>query len=295
MMALAAEGAAHRHTPADFATKTPATEQQPPPSRAFAFEKDDSGTWVITPTAHDSSHNSDGGDGVFMSITTSPPKSMAIYTGRAPDPSGSGSSSSKTPDAAPAQRIGTVKCHDTLSLKSDIMLNGRSYEMDRKFKSATGAGAGTLEWTSDMAAAAERKSEGELRSMMCLREAGKSSGGAQGRLLCRVLREEWPELLSPSGGKAGEGEHDEKTATSAGGEDKQQAGTRHTWRFTKGQIHVYSSTEDGLGESQVQELVVSALVELDRRARMQGNAVGAGGSTMQRLGAGLFRSIVGGA
>ncbi|KAJ1325380.1 hypothetical protein MN608_08571 [Microdochium nivale] len=286
MMALAAEGATHRHVPADFASKTFDEANTQPASGVFAFQKDESGTWVITGLPD--SHN----DGAFLSITTSPPpsastkghqgpKSMVIYSGRVP----AGDSDAA---AASAQRIGTVKCHETMSLKSDVILNSHAYEMERKFESATGLCK--LEWTSDLPASAEAKQAGDLRSMMCLRQAGTS--GSPGPLLCRVLREEPAGLFSPAAGKEDGVDHGvEESAKTVTGQ--QQAASRHTWRFTKGQIEVYRGTGADLTEGQIQELVSSAVVEIERRARLESNAVGAGSSTAGRLGSALFRSIVG--
>jgi len=233
-------------------------------TKTFEFYKDEQGTWTVSAfslTSNDSealltivAHPPATAHHNRPSSNFSGPKSMTIYAGTAPPSSRpSPSSQNEKSGAVPASgvtdnMIGIVKCHGTLSLKSDVVLNSKACCMDREFASSTGLGK--LEWSSDVDAAKEKREVGEMRSMLLLTLAGDKDN--TGHVLCRVLREEVVARAVAGGGGTAvqKAEHsddsdkfpiDEKTEfTQVEVEEKrqQQILGRHTWKFTRGEIEV---------------------------------------------------------
>lgn len=261
-------------------------------TQIFEFYKDEQGTWTITASSPTSNDNE-----ALLTVVTHPPatahherpgssfkgpKSMTVYAGTAPTDN----------------MIGTVKCHETLSLKSDVVLNSKPCSMDREFTSSTGLGK--LEWSSDLAAAKEKREVGELRSVMLLRPHGEKD--KSGHVLCRVSREEV--VARAVGGEveaAQRAEHlDDGDGPSIDGKkdsiqvevkEKQQQNVlgRHTWKFTRGEIEV-ATGQDGaaLTEGQLQEILTSAVVEIERRLRMQTTS---NGTTIGMLASAAAKSL----
>lgn len=294
-------------------------------TQTFEFYKDEQGTWTITassPTNNDSE--------TLLTVVAHPPatahherpgssfkgpKSLTVYAGTAPasshpsppslqnEKSGGGAADTAGANTSfgvvPTDNmIGTVKCHETLSLKSDVVLNSKPCSMDREFTSSTGLGK--LEWSSDLAAAKEKREVGELRSVMLLRPHGDKD--KSGYVLCRVSREE---VVARAVGGEGEtvqkAEHlDEGDRSSIDGKkdpahvevkEKQQQKVlgRHTWKFTRGEIEV-ATAQDGaaLTEGQLQEVLTSAVVEIERRLRMQATS---NGTTIGMLASAAAKSL----
>ncbi|KAH7029813.1 uncharacterized protein B0I36DRAFT_326388 [Microdochium trichocladiopsis] len=217
--------------------------------------------------------------------------------------------------------IGTVKCHETLSLRSDVVLNSHKYAMDRQFVSATGLG-GKLDWRSDVQAASASfaraggtavvKEEGYgdkggrevgaggggLRNVLCLYTVKQDGELDRSKVLCRVLRKEIAGVAAgDGGGGGGHGSNasddqelsDEKQGGGANKEQKpQKILGQHTWKFTDGQFEINEVQGATMDEGQVQEVLASAVIEIERRARMHSSG---GGTTIGRLGTAVLLSL----